>query len=110
MDLEQVTLENLGGGTIGERFSFELRRVIKNIQDINTISNETREITIKISLKPTPERELAATEIKVSSKLAPLKPHSCALYMDKGGNAYENNPNQMQMNFKSENKPQAINE
>jgi hypothetical protein len=70
----QVSLETLAEGAIAEKFDLEVRRVIDNIQDINT-TNVAREINIKLKFKPNADkngnRMSWVLEGNVTSKLAP---------------------------------------
>ena len=67
-----VSLENLGNGGVIEKFDHELKNVIANILDPNTPQDATREITIKVKLKPgKADRGMCSMEMVVASKLAP---------------------------------------
>ena len=67
---EGITLDNLGDGAMKELFQVELDRVLKDILDLNTEAKAVREVNIKVVFKPDEERDLGATGIKVTSKLA----------------------------------------
>ena len=67
---EKINLSNLGDGAANELFERELDRVLKDILDPNTEATAQREINLKLLFKPDDERDLGATGIKVSSKLA----------------------------------------
>lgn len=70
----QINLENIGAGAASELFDDELMKVITNILDLNTEAKTTREINIKLKIKPDVEnREQCELETIVSSKLAPVK-------------------------------------
>lgn len=65
-----IDLSKLAGGELQAKFDREITRVIENMKDPNTPYQETRGITIKISLKQTELRDDAKVEIAVNSKLA----------------------------------------
>ena len=67
---EKISLSNLGDGAANELFERELDRVLKDILDPNTEASAQREINLKLIFKQDDERDLGATGIKVSSKLA----------------------------------------
>lgn len=82
MTTEQpVTLENLANGGAVELWEHELQRVLQNIADANTNPTTVRQLTLKVSIKPTEERTAAAIAVEVTSKLAGSKPITSTLYM-----------------------------
>ena len=72
---QEVNLENLNSGAISDLFENELEKMLANIADPNTKAETMREITIKIKVKPNESRESAVTQITVTDKYAPIKPH-----------------------------------
>ena len=98
---EQVSLENLDGGSAIERFNYELQKVIENIHDPNTIPEATRTVSLKVKIKPDKEdRGFAVVGIHVDSSLAPLKPRTTSFYTGlKDGEyvAFEYNPQQQRL-------------
>ncbi len=70
---EKITLENLKGGIVEERFQYELNRVLENISDPNTDHRKPREVNIKLVFNSDEERENIAFSLVVTSKLAPVK-------------------------------------
>lgn len=69
-----VTLQNLGGGAVAEKFEQELTKVIQNICNPNTAPAVIREINMKVRIKPKADnREIGDMEVIVTSKLAPTK-------------------------------------
>lgn len=50
-DQEDVTLSNLAGGGVVERFDDELKVVLKNMLDPNTTLG-VREVNLKVKIKP----------------------------------------------------------
>lgn len=69
----EITLSTLANNAVEDLFKHELNNVLKNINDINTASGATREITIKLKLKPNSDRDAADVDVQVTSKLAPIK-------------------------------------
>ena len=76
---KNISLENIGNGSIIKAFDNELKEVIRNIKDPNTEQFFKREINIKIKFCPTEEREETDIEIQVTKKLAPIQ-----AYVSKG--------------------------
>lgn len=70
---QEVVLETIGAGTLPELFGHEWRKLLANTQDPNTDPEEVREITIKIKVKPSKNREEATTRLHISSKLASFR-------------------------------------
>ncbi|MBC2741569.1 MAG: hypothetical protein HGJ93_00590 [Desulfosarcina sp.] len=99
---EKLSLSNLGGGAAIERFDDELRAVLDNIADPNTVENAAREVVLKVKIKPK-ERDYARVEIICSSKLAPADSYNTNIYIGadvKGrSEAFEHNPEQLKFQF-----------
>jgi hypothetical protein len=100
VDYDKVDLHSLNNGAVADLFEEELRRVLENIADPNTKAEAAREITIKVKIKPNAERTSASTEVKSSSKLAPIKPHEhFMVFGNEGGRitAYTADPRQQEL-------------
>lgn len=96
LEQEDVSLSNLLGGAVVERFDDEMKAVLKNILDPNTTLS-AREITLKVKIKPDQDRDLGKIDIEVKSKLAPSAPLATKVWigLDKTGPcATEYNPHQ----------------
>lgn len=94
----QITLANIGGGAAVEKFSDELRKVVANIMDPNTPASAKREITIKVSIKPSVDRAFGPVTVSATSKLAPVRGYSTVAHFGMDGDdpvAYEDNPSQL---------------
>lgn len=107
MEAEQVTLATLRGGAAVEMFNFELQRVFDNILDPNT-TLMTREITLKVKIKPHDSRETTTVEISCGSKLASSVPAKSQFYLGKDRGkavAYEYNPEQLRLSLEQSNAP-----
>ena len=91
---KEVTLLTLGNGAAVEKFGIELGRVLKNIADPNAVQTATREITLKVTIKPDQQGRIAAVNISTSAKLAPDAPHPTQMFMDGQGKALTGDPRQ----------------
>lgn len=70
-----ITLANLDGGALEERFADELQKVIRNIQDPNTDPEAKRAIEIKVTLQPMKgNRDICGYTVSCSSKLGKDSP------------------------------------
>lgn len=96
--MKQVDLSSLQNGAVLDMFSEEFTKVMRNIADDNVKPDATREITIKVSIKPDKTRQTATTKVDVSSKLAPVKSSDGMLFIGyderNEPTAYEDNFNQ----------------
>lgn len=79
--LVELSLATVAGGAAMELFDRELRLVLDNIQDPNTEAEAVREVTLKLQIKPTKDRESAAVLLKVSGKSSGTKPVADLVYM-----------------------------
>lgn len=80
MDESVVTLSTLGHGAAVELVQAELDKVLRNITDPNTDARAKRKIVLEITLTPSDKRERAEVDVKVTSKLAGVKPASTTVY------------------------------
>jgi hypothetical protein len=71
MKFIKANVESIGDGKAIKIVDFELEKVIENCKDLNTDPGFVREVTLKIKVKPTPDRERAGISFQASSKLAP---------------------------------------
>jgi hypothetical protein len=98
---EKITLAEIGRGAAVERFDIELQKVLDNIQDPNTDPKKVRSVTLKITINPSEDRQVASYAIDGNSKLAPLKavPGRMFLGVNKHGKgvASEEHPTQVEM-------------
>ena len=69
LDLAQVA-----GGSLQEKANAAIQKVLDNMQDPNTPWKNKRSVTIKLSFVQNEERDDAAMEISVETKLAPVSP------------------------------------
>lgn len=83
---ERMTYDTLGQDGLAEIVDLALTQVIANINDPNTDHKKARELTIKLTIKPTGEdRAFQLSTYVVSSKLAPVKPQEISSMMDTDG-------------------------
>jgi hypothetical protein len=85
VSLKEVNLENIANGACGELFAHAMSAVLKNIDDVNTDPKAKREITLKVTFKPTESRELTAIEVKCDTKLPGVKPVQHSAYLVRDG-------------------------
>lgn len=74
MSKEELTLENLGKGVVHEKFTFELEKIMNNINDPNTDPEKLRKIEFIIKFKPSTDRGLIKIEVQSKATLAPDSP------------------------------------
>jgi hypothetical protein len=85
IESREVSLVTINSGAIADLFAEEFEKLVANVADENTLPGKTRSITIKVSVKPTSTREMAATRVEVTSQLAPLKPHESTIVFTSDG-------------------------
>jgi len=94
--VKKVELQSIQNGAVLDLFNEELRKVLTNIEDENTVANQERSITIKIAIKPDKTRRTGEVKTQVSSTLAKVKPAESFLFFDRDetGNfsAYADDP------------------
>ena len=83
----KVTLKNLAGGILEEKFAAAMKQVVANISDPNTEAKFVREITLKIKIKPNENREVAVYDASCTTKLANTKAYQSVVFIS----AEENN-------------------
>lgn len=79
----QTDLLNICDGSIPEVFKRELREVLDNIADVNTPAELSREIVLRVKIKPSKSRESAALTFDCKSKLAPVQAVDSILYLSR---------------------------
>ena len=72
--MAKVNLEELVGGGLQEVFAKAMEEVVENMQNPNTPYKNKREIAIKLKFEQNEDRNDAAVDISVTTKLAPVKP------------------------------------
>lgn len=81
--MKKISLEELVGGALQEKFSKAFENVIENLQDLNTSYKAKRNITIKLSFDQNEARDEVAVMVDVVEKLAPQQGMKTAFYVGK---------------------------
>lgn len=100
----ELTLSNICGGAVEERFAREVHDLLDNIDDPNTTADQQRTITIEFKFKPFPDRKGATVMFTCKSKLAAGESVDGSVFFSKRAGqmrAYANDPRQEQL-FRSE--------
>jgi hypothetical protein len=112
---EKSIVEMCRGGVL-ERIDMEMAKVLQNINDWNTDAKKARTVTVKVTLRPSPDREKVSVSYEVTSKLAPATELQTSLSLGTDGAtgefyAVENTPNlpgQMNMDGSEQEPPQVL--
>ena len=70
---EQLSMENIGGGSVIEQANDAIQQILNNIRDVNT-ADGVRELNIKIQFKPNSDR--GVIEITALCATKPAHAHS----------------------------------
>lgn len=95
-----LKLSDFNGGIIDDLFQEEFDKVLENIADDNTSPKASREINIKITIKPDEARGFATTRIDVKSKLANVEPSAGSIALSFDGrrvSAFTSDPKQLEL-------------
>jgi len=96
-----IDINTVNEGALVDGFGIELQKVLENIRDVNTPATATRSITLTLVLQPHSDRVVIETEVKCSSKIAPIESHKAKMFLGvtEGGApiAFEDDPRQMIM-------------
>ena len=65
------SLDRLMDGGVRERFNDALAKVWDNVYDPNTDPGATRQIVMRVKIKPSERRDIAAFNVDIMPKLAP---------------------------------------
>jgi hypothetical protein len=97
----KIDLITMHGGAVIDMFNEEYKKVLANIGDNNVKPNATREINIKMLIKPDKTRRTAQTEVNVTSKLAPVNSSENVCFFDEDDEghvvAFEDNVKQLEL-------------
>lgn len=80
---EKMNLAEMASGAFMEQFDNELAKVLANIKDPNTDPKKPRRVTLTVVLKADEERELVKFEVQSKAFLAPAKPLSTTIIVDR---------------------------
>jgi len=98
-----VSLATLNNGAAIELFDKELDAVLQNILDPNTKPEATRDVVLKVSIKPAENRRHADVSIQVTSKHAPAQESRTVFFLgSKRGHAVAAERDMAQMSFLDE--------
>ena len=81
--MDKLSFSTLAGGGVEEKLQFALSEVAANIADPNTDAKKARSITMKITIKPNESRQVANTEINVTTSMVAPKGISTTLLIDR---------------------------
>lgn len=98
-DYDKVTLGTIGEGALSEMFDVMLDKVMKNIDDPNTVDGKC-EINLKITINPNSKGSAADFTLSATCKVQPDLPVETMAYLGKQGAklvAWEHNPEQMKL-------------
>lgn len=72
--MERLSLDELTGGALQEKFGRAMETVVRNMQDPNTPWKVKRAITIRLTFQQNEDRDDATVCVSVDTKTAPVKP------------------------------------
>ena len=103
MERTKVDLSTLSGGAANDYFAEAMKKVLENIEDVNTSPTAVRGITLTIKIKPSEDRMTATTVLDVTTKLATIKPYAKSMFFSRESDgelcAYEENIQQNVLPF-----------
>jgi hypothetical protein len=85
MENESVTLSNLCGGAVEERFQREFAEVLENVGDVNTDPEAKRKITLEFTLEPFADRSGATVTFACKSKTVPTTAVKGTVFLHRRG-------------------------
>lgn len=69
MNLEELTLDNICGGAVPERFHRAMQQIVKNMRDMNVPVKAKREIDMKFTFEPHADRCGGEVTVRVKQTL-----------------------------------------
>lgn len=111
MSQDSISIVDIAGGALIERINLAMQDIIDNIDDVNTSDTATRELQLKIAIKPFPDRRNCTYTVQVRTKLQPVKEFAGHLIVGYKGDepvVYENNPNQQEIKFQGNIIPASV--
>jgi len=78
--MKEIDLLTIQNGAVLDLFDEEMKKVLANIEDENTVANSVRSITIKIEIKPGKTRRTGEIKVQAYSTLAKVKPAESFLF------------------------------
>lgn len=76
-----LSVESLANGALVERISEEIKKVVANIVDPNTPAKKARVVTMKMTIKPNEQRNMAEVSVTVSAALCSASPIETGVYI-----------------------------
>lgn len=77
----ELSIPTLANGALNERLNEEIGKVIANISDPNTPAEKARAITMKMTIKPNKQRNMADVFVATSSTLCAPTPIETGIYI-----------------------------
>ena len=74
MAKKRISMDDMCGGALLQRFNMEMAKIGRNIMDPNTDPRKPRKLTISLTFKADESRKSLTTSISTSRSLAPLEP------------------------------------
>ncbi len=78
-----LSLQELVGGALQEKVNIAMEEILSNMQNPDTAWKPKRQINIKLSFNQNEDRDDAAVEVSVSTKLAPISPMTTRMMIGK---------------------------
>lgn len=97
-----LSIDSMANGAMYEMFDEALRQLATNVADPNTEPTQKRSITITVEASPYKDRSGAAYKVKVSTKLAGMRPAESSMYFARRGGqclAFGRNTKQDEIQF-----------
>lgn len=92
-----LNIGNICGGAVPELFEHEVRKMLKNVADVNTDPEAKRSITFKFTFKPAPDRKSAVVKLDCTAKHAGVNSVAGSVFMSSAHGevqAYTEDPRQ----------------
>lgn len=81
--IKEVSLDTIADGVALELFNHEMKSVVKNIMDQNTMATGKRKITLTFDFAPDDMREEVKVMVAVKSDLQPIKGYNKTVFTGK---------------------------
>lgn len=78
-----VSLATLGSGAAIEAFDRELKKVLEDINDVNTKAVDIREVHLVVKIAPDEERERANVGITTKAKMGKRKSQTTSIWLER---------------------------
>ena len=81
--MKKIELGKIKSGVFFDLFNEEMKKVLANIEDENTVANQERSVTILFAIKPDKTRRTGEVKIQATSKLAKIKAAESFLFFNR---------------------------